>query len=74
MPARGNSRDSLVKQLKRVQTEVNELRLLVEAFDPALPPDEISAQWLRAIQKARTRRAEIFGRRIVADPAWAILL
>jgi hypothetical protein len=63
-----------VQQLKRVQSELDELGQLITAFDPALPPESISAEWVRAIQKARTRRDEIFGSRIAADPGWDILL
>lgn len=74
MPAKRQSRHSLVQQLKRVQSEIDELRQLITAFDPALPPEDISAEWVRAIQNARTQRDEIFGSRIAADPGWDILL
>lgn len=74
MPARRHSRHSLVNQLKRVENELDKLRQLITTFDPAVPPEAVSAEWVRAMQNARERREEIFGTRIGADPAWDILL
>jgi DNA-binding MarR family transcriptional regulator len=43
-------------------------------FDPTLPPDQVSANWIKAILKARRRREAIFGRELFYDAAWDILL
>ena len=68
-----NLRESLGDQLERVKVEVDRLSALFSSYDPTVPPERISADWLRGMLEARRRRTSIFGS-LFADPAWDMLL
>lgn len=68
------SRDEVVDQIERVQTELDRLRAMIGDFDPALPPKAVTPPWIRAIMQARRRRDQVFGEDMFADPGWDILL
>lgn len=70
----GHSRDALLKQLDRVESNLAELRAMLRMFDPALLPDEISANWIESVLRTRRRREALFGPGIFTDPAWDLLL
>ena len=74
MKNRTHTHERLSKQVKLVQTELDRLREMVGEFDPATPPQGISAGWINGILDARRRRENIFGERIFSDPGWDILL
>ncbi len=74
MSKREYSRQMVLKQLEQVQAELSQLHVMLGTFDPHLPPEEISVQWLRAMLRARRRREALFDPGIFADPAWDILL
>jgi DNA-binding MarR family transcriptional regulator len=64
----------LQKQLARVKAEVDELGAVLANSDPSLPPEEVTADWIRGILRARRRREEIFGASLFSDPGWDMLL
>jgi hypothetical protein len=66
-------RESLDEQLKRVRAELDQLTALFSNYDPSVPPERISADWIRGMLEARRRRTIIFGS-LFADPAWDMLL
>lgn len=68
-----NLRESLGDQLKRVRAEVDRLSGMLSSYDPTVPPERISADWIRGMLEARRRRTTIFGS-LFADPAWDMLL
>lgn len=68
------SRDEVAAQVERVEAELERLRAMLGDFDPALPPKTVTADWIRAIMRARRRRELVFGEDIFTDPGWDILL
>ena len=66
--------ERLSKQIELIETELNRLREMVGDFDPATPPEGLTAGWIKAILVARRQRDEIFGAAIFSDPGWDILL
>lgn len=69
-----HSRDAIAEQLERVQAELDRLRAMISAFDPRLPPDRITPEWIAGIISARRRRDAVFQSSKFSDPAWDILL
>lgn len=68
------SRDSLSKQVDRIESELARLRSMLRSRDAQQPREEVSAGSIRSIIAARRRRETLFGPGFFADPAWDILL
>lgn len=69
-----HSRDALLEQLDRVESDLAELHSMLRRYDPALLPEEISANWIESVLQARRRREALFGPGMFADPGWDLLL
>ena len=74
LPASSLSRQTILGEIARIQEGLEHLRSMVLSFDPALPRDEISAEWIKALMMGRRRRAAIFKTLPLSDPGWDLLL
>jgi DNA-binding MarR family transcriptional regulator len=68
-----HSRQSIAKQLARVQGALAALGEMIDSFEPELPDEGVSAE-IRSILRARQRRESIFPDEGFGDPGWDLLL
>lgn len=68
-----HSRQSIAKQLARIQRELAELGQMIDSFEPELADNRFSSE-IRSILRARQRRESIFPDEGFGDPGWDLLL